>query len=83
MDKINKLIKNEDTILLGEDRKGVFFPIKNKNYETKDNVYTYLDKDNNFIEKTLNFEEFVAKFHTVHFAHLHKYYYVSKCQIQQ
>jgi hypothetical protein len=41
IDKIRKVARNEDAIVLGEDRKGGFHPLKNT---TEDNSFAFMDR---------------------------------------
>jgi hypothetical protein len=50
IEKICELVRNQDAILLAEDRKGVLHPLKNTNSE---NTVAYLDREANFSERPL------------------------------
>lgn len=53
MEKIHRILKNEDCILLGEDKYGALFPMKNMPYDNE-SKYAYLDKASNYAEKSIN-----------------------------
>lgn len=44
LDKVNRLLKNEDTLLLGEDKTGQLFPLKTFISEGSDKRYMFLDR---------------------------------------
>jgi hypothetical protein len=51
LDKIRKVVRNEDAILLGEDRKGGFHPLKNI---TGDTGFTFMDRESSFSCRSLS-----------------------------
>ena len=81
IDKINKLLLNEDAIMLGLDKKGLYHPIKTSH--SSSTPFIYLDRELNLLEKELTFDQFSHKFVSIAYAYLHKYYFTARCQIKQ
>lgn len=79
LEKLVNIMRNEDAVLLGEDRKGALHPLRSIQGQNA----TFFDREQGFADRSLPIEALSVKFQAIHFTLLHRYPLSSKCQVQQ